>query len=39
MYKVTVSYDSGMYYVTGGMTVTGIGSEELTTIDTGEEGA
>lgn len=39
MYKVTVSYDSGMYYVTGGMTVTGIGSEELTTIDTSEEGA
>ena len=32
MYKVTVSYDSGMYYVTGGMTVTGVGSEQLTSL-------
>ncbi len=32
MYKVTVSYDSVSYYITGGMTVTGIGSEQLTSL-------
>lgn len=36
MYKVTISYDSVSYYITGGMTVTGIGSEELTTIENDE---
>ncbi len=33
MYKVYVSYDSSSYYITGGMTVTGVGSEEMTTVD------
>ena len=32
MYKVTVSYDSVSYYITGGMTVTGVGSEQLTSL-------
>lgn len=32
MYKVTVSYDSVKYYITGGMTVTGVGSEQLTSL-------
>lgn len=32
MYKVTVSYDSVRYYITGGMTVTGVGSEQLTSL-------
>lgn len=36
MYKVTVSYDSSSYYITGGMSVTGVGSEELTSLS-GEE--
>ena len=37
MYKVYVSYDSSSYYITGGMTVTGIGSEEMTTVETDED--
>lgn len=32
MYKVTVSYDPVSYYITGGMTVTGVGSEQLTSL-------
>ncbi len=36
MYKVYISYDSGSYYITGGMTVTGVGSEEMTTVDNDE---
>ena len=32
MYKVTVSYDSVSYYITSGMTVTGVGSEQLTSL-------
>lgn len=35
-YKVNISYDSSMFYVTGGLKVQGLGSEELTTIE-GEE--
>lgn len=33
MYKVYISYDSGSYYITGAMTVTGVGSEEMTTVE------
>lgn len=36
MYKVYISYDSGSYYITGGMTVSGVGSEEMTTVDNDE---
>lgn len=32
-YKVNISYDSGRYYITGGMVIQGVGSEELTDID------
>ncbi len=32
-YKITVSYDSSRYYITGGMMVTGVGSSELTDIE------
>mgnify|MGYP002797277101 FL=1 len=41
MYKVTVSYDSVSYYITGGMTVTGVGSEQLTSLsdDTAGDGS
>ncbi len=41
MYKVTVSYDSVSYYITGGMTVTGVGSEQLTSLsdDTTADGS
>ena len=35
-YKVSISYDSSIYYVTGGLKIQGLGSEELTTIE-GEE--
>ena len=35
-YKVNISYDSSIYYVTGGLKIQGLGSEELTTIE-GEE--
>lgn len=38
MYKIYVSYDSYSYYITGGLTVTGIGSEELTSIEGSNEG-
>lgn len=34
-YKVNVSYDSSAYYITGGVTVQGLGGEELT--DMGQE--
>lgn len=37
MYKVYVSYDSYSYYITGGLTMTGIGSEEMTTVETDED--
>lgn len=37
MYKVYISYDSYMYYITGGVTMTGAGSEELTTLQSDEE--
>lgn len=37
LYKIAVSYDSGSYYITGGLSVTGVGSEELTTIEGAEE--
>lgn len=33
MYKVYISYDSISYYITGAMTVTGVGSEEMTTVE------
>lgn len=33
MYKVYISYDSSSYYITGAMTVTGVGSEEMTTVE------
>ena len=36
MYKVYISYDSSSYYITGGMTVTGVGSEEMTTVENDE---
>ena len=32
-YKVNISYDSTRYFVTGGIKVEGLGSEELTTIE------
>lgn len=32
-YKINISYDSSVYYVTGGLKVQGLGSEELTTVD------
>lgn len=32
-YKVNISYDSSIYYVTGGLKIQGLGSEELTTIE------
>ncbi|WP_302201006.1 hypothetical protein [uncultured Gemmiger sp.] len=35
-YKVNISYDSSIYYVTGGLKIQGLGSETLTTIE-GEE--
>ena len=35
-YKVTVSYDSVKFYVTGGLKVQGLGSEELTAVETDE---
>lgn len=35
-YKVNISYDSSKFYVTGGLKIQGLGSEELTTIE-GEE--
>lgn len=35
-YKINISYDSSIYYVTGGLKIQGLGSEELTTIE-GEE--
>lgn len=31
-YKVNISYDSGTYYITGGLKITGVGSEELTDV-------
>ena len=31
-YKVNISYDSSKYYITGGMAITGIGSDELTDV-------
>lgn len=34
MYKVSISYDSGSFYITGGLTVQGLGNEELTDINT-----
>ena len=37
-YKATISYDSASYYVTGGLKVVGLGSEELTAVE-GEETA
>ena len=33
-YKIYISYDSTRYYITGGLKVEGLGSEELTTIET-----
>lgn len=36
-YKVNISYDSSIYYVTGGLKIQGLGSEELTTIEGEEE--
>lgn len=35
-YKATISYDSVVYYVTGGIKVVGLGSEELTAVETEE---
>lgn len=35
LYKVTVSYDSSSYYITGGMAVQGLSSEELTSLEEG----
>lgn len=35
-YKATISYDSVGYYVTGGIKVVGLGSEELTAVETEE---
>lgn len=35
-YKVNISYDSSIYYITGGLKIQGLGSEELTTVE-GEE--
>lgn len=35
-YKVNISYDSSIYYATGGLKIQGLGSETLTTIE-GEE--
>lgn len=35
-YKVNISYDSSVYYVTGGLKIQGLGSEELTTIEDDE---
>ena len=32
-YKVNISYDSSVYYITGGLKIEGLGSEELTTIE------
>lgn len=32
-YKVNISYDSGAYYITGGMTVQGLGGEELNSVE------
>ena len=32
-YKIYISYDSTRYYITGGLKVQGLGSEELTTIE------
>lgn len=32
-YKVNISYDSSIFYVTGGLKVQGLGSEELTAIE------
>ena len=36
-YKVNISYDSSKFYVTGGLKIQGLGSEELTTIEGEEE--
>lgn len=33
LYKANISYDSGMYYITGGVKIEGIGSEELVTTE------
>lgn len=32
-YKINISYDSGSYFITGGMMVTGVGTDELTDIE------
>lgn len=32
-YKVNISYDSSKFYVTGGLKIQGLGSEELTTVE------
>ena len=32
-YKINISYDSSVFYVTGGLKVQGLGSEELTSVD------
>ena len=37
-YKLAISYDTGAYYVTGGVTVSNVSDQELTGM-TGEEGA
>lgn len=34
-YKINISYDSSRYYITGGMAISGIGSNELTDVDNG----
>ena len=36
-YKVYISYDSSAFYITGGLKVQGLGSEELTAIEGEEE--
>lgn len=32
-YKINISYDSGLYFITGGMMVSGVGTDELTDIE------
>lgn len=32
-YKINISYDSSIYYITGGLKIQGLGSEELTTVE------
>src|SRR5699024_290716 len=32
-YKINISYDSSKFYVTGGLKIQGLGSEELTTVE------